>query len=312
MVTLADVHAARERITGHVRRTPMIAAHPVKQPITEARLTLKLECTQVIGSFKARGASNKLYSLPREQVERGIIAASGGNHGLGVAYAGWMAQCPVTIYLPHNTPKHKAHKLQAWDAQVIFEGDVWDDSNRAALAAAESQNLAYFHPFADPLVIAGQGTVGLEILEDLPDVDVLLVAIGGGGLISGIGTVLKALKPDVTLIGIEATGAPTLYASRKAGHLVELDAITTRATTLAPRKSESINFEHIERTVDDIVLVTDEEMTIAAQWLWFELGVGAELSAAASIAALMTGKVTVQPNQNVCALICGAGTDGMV
>ncbi|MFQ5855978.1 MAG: threonine/serine dehydratase [Anaerolineae bacterium] len=313
MLNLKDIKAARARIEGYVRRTPLVEARPVKQPATNgASLYLKLENLQVTGSFKARGAVNKLFSLSAEEVERGIVTASGGNHGLGVAYAGWLAETPATIYLAHNTPPAKAEKLESWGAKVIFEGAVWDDANRAALAAAKRGSLTYFHPFADPEVIAGQGTISLEILEDLPDVDMLLVAIGGGGLISGVGLAAKALKPDIQVVGVEPVGAPTLYESLRAGQLVELPEIRTVANTLAPRQSAQINLEIIEQHVDDIVLVTDEDMRESARWLWFEMGVAAELSGAAALAALLAGKVQPAASQKVCVLVCGAGKDGLV
>jgi threonine dehydratase len=312
MIKLNEVKQARERIGGYVRRTPLLKVQAVKQAITEAELYLKLECMQVSGSFKARGAVNKLFSLSAEQVQRGIITASGGNHGLGVAYAGWLAKTPATIFLPENTPKIKAQKLESWGAKVIFKGAVWDEANYAALEMAEKANLTYFHPFADPMVIAGQGTVSLEILEDLADVDILLVAIGGGGLISGVSFVAKAINPNIKIIGIEPVGAPTLYESLKANKVIELAEITTAAGTLAPRQSAEINFNIIKHNVDAVVLISDEQMYTAARWLWFEHGIGAELSGAASIAALMNGKVKVFPGQKVCALVCGTGTDGMI
>lgn len=310
-LTLELVKAARSQIHHHVRHTPLMQAIAVKQPIPGGEnLWLKLDCLQVTGSFKARGAVNKLLSLPKADLKRGIITASGGNHGLAVAYAGWLAKVPATIYLPHNTPPVKADKLRQWGATVVMEGAVWDDANRAALAIAEQENLPYFHPFADPFVIAGQGTIALEILADLPHVDTLLVAIGGGGLISGISFAAKALHPHIKVIGIEATGAPTLSASLKAGEIVELPHVNTKANTLAPRKTEPINFEIIRNCVDEVVLVTDEQMQAAARWLWFELGVAAELSGAAAIAALQSGAYQPAPHEQVCALICGSGTDG--
>lgn len=312
MIGLKDVETAQARVKGYVRRTPLVEAQPVKRPATtEGTLYLKLESLQITGSFKARGAVNKLRNLPSDEVARGIVTASGGNHGLGVAYAGWIADTPATIYLPHNTPPVKAEKLKSWGARVIFEGAVWDDANQAALAAAERDGLTYFHPFADPAVIAGQGTISLEILEDVPDMDTLLVAIGGGGLISGVSLAAKALKPDIQVIGIEPVGAPTLYESLQAGQLVELPEIRTAANTLAPRKSAQLNLEIIHQYVDDIVLVTDAKMREAARWLWFEMGVAAELSGAASVAALLAGKVKPAPSEKVCALICGAGRDGV-
>lgn len=310
-VTLADIEAAATRIAGQVRRTPMLDAAPLKAPPTEARLLLKLENLQVIGAFKARGATNALLSLSEAEVARGIITASGGNHGLAVAYAGWQAGTRAVIYLSENVPAAKAEKLRAWGAEVRIEGPVWDDANRAALAAAEAEGLSYIHPFADPAVIAGQGTLGLEIAEQAPESDVVLVAIGGGGLISGIGTALSALLPKARLIGIEPTGAPTLKESLAAGRPIALEKIESEAVTLAPRQSAQINLDIIARTVSEIVLVSDEEMRAAARWLWFELGLAVELSAAAAIAALQTGRVSAPPGATVTAVICGAGSDGM-
>lgn len=312
MITLQDIQEARSRITGAIRRTPVVAARPVKHYRNEAEaLYLKLENMQVTGSFKARGAVNTVLSLASADVSRGLVTASGGNHGLGVAYAGWLAQIPVTIYLPLNTPLSKAQKLESWGARVVYEGDVWDNANRAALLVAEREGLTYVHPFANPSVIAGQGTIGLEILEDMPEADVLLVAIGGGGLISGISVAAKAIRPDIKIIGVEPVGAPTLYESLRAGHVIELPEIRTAANTLAPRMSAALNLDIIQRNVDEIVLVTDEEMQEAARWLWFEMAVAAELSGAAAVAALLTGKVRLQPSQKVCALVCGAGNDGI-
>ncbi|MEO8972977.1 MAG: threonine/serine dehydratase [Ktedonobacteraceae bacterium] len=312
MITLQDIQEARLRIAGSIRRTPIVAASPVKQYRNEAEaLYLKLENMQVTGSFKARGAVNTVLSLAPADVAQGLVTASGGNHGLGVAYAGWLAQVPVTIYLSHNTPLSKARKLERWGARVVYEGAVWDDANRAALLVAEREGFTYVHPFANPTVIAGQGTIGLEILEDMPDVDVLLVAIGGGGLISGISVAAKAIRPDIKIIGVEPVGAPTLYESLRAGQVIELPEIRTVANTLAPRMSAALNLDIIQRNVDEVVLVTDEEMQEAARWLWFEMGVAAELSGAASVAALLTGKVRLQPSQKICALICGAGNDGI-
>jgi threonine dehydratase len=312
VIALQEIRAAQARIANYIRHTPLMDARPVKQSICQAQeLYLKLECLQICGSFKARGAVNKLLSLPSEQLSRGLVTASGGNHGLGVAYAGWLANVPVTIYLPHSTPPEKAQKLENWGARVIFEGAGWDEANQVALQTAEQEGLNYFHPFADPVVIAGQGTIGLEILEEAPDIDMLLLAIGGGGLISGVSCAARSIKPGMKVIGVEPVGAPKLYASVRAGKLVELSQITTTAGTLAPRRSAAINLEIIQRNVDDIVLVTDEEMREAARWLWFEMGVAAELSGAAAIAALLSGKVSPEPSEKVCALVCGAGNDGI-
>jgi len=293
-----------------VRHTPLIPAGPVRDSLA-GRLSLKLECFQVTGSFKARGATNKVLALPAGQAARGLVTASGGSHGLGVAYAGWIAGAPVTIYLPANAPRSKAEKLARWGAKVVWHGEVWDEANLAARQAAERDGLTYVHAFADPAVIAGQGTIGLEILEDAPETGVLLVSIGGGGLIAGIASAVKAVRPDVRVVGVEPVGAPTLRESLRAGRVVELPEIRTVANTLAPRKSHELNLGIIRDTVDEIVLVEDEEMREAAHWLWFEMGVAAELSGAAVLAALRCGRVPEAREVPVCALICGAGTDGL-
>jgi threonine dehydratase len=304
------VYAAQQRLKGKVRRTPLMLAGPMRyMPIPH--LYLKLENLQITGSFKARGAVSKLTSLPAEAVASGIITASGGNHGLGVAYAGWLAGSPATIFLANNTPPSKMQKFQNWGAKVVVEGQVWDDANNAALVVARQERLTYFHPFADPAVIAGQGTIALEVLQDLPDVDVIVVAIGGGGLASGVALAAKALKPEIEIIGVEPVGAPTLLESLRAGHIIELPEIRTAANTLAPRRSEPINLELIHKHIDSIVLVTDEEMRAAARWLWSEMGIAAELSGSAALAAIMTGRATLDTRRRVCVLVCGAGTDGM-
>lgn len=307
---LAAIRLAAQRVAGRIRRTPLVEATQDKHELL-GRVFLKLESLQVTGSFKARGALNTLASLSREEVMRGVITASGGNHGLAVAYAGHVAQTPATIYLPRNVPAAKIAKLEAWGARVVLEGEVWDEANRAALARAGRDGLTYIHPFADPRVIAGQGTLGLELVEEAPALDTLVVAIGGGGLISGVALAAKALKPAIKVIGVEPVGAPTLHDSLRAGRLVELARIDTAAITLAPRRSEPINLEIIARHVDEIVLVDDEEMREAARWLWFEHGVAAELSGAASVAALLAGRYRPREAERVCALVCGAGTDGI-
>jgi len=312
MITVEDVRMAAARIAPHVRRTPLVSARALKDnPYPDGELLLKLECLQATGSFKARGATNKLLSLTGEEIRRGIITASGGNHGLATAYAGWLGKTNTTVYLPDSVSPEKAKKLEDWGATVVFKGHVWDEANREALAVAAQEGLTYFHPFADPVVIAGQGTTALEILEQEPAVDDLLVAIGGGGLISGIALTVKALRPAACIIGVEPTGAPTLSASLKAGRVVALPEITTSVATLAALQTEPINLRIVQRYVEDIVLVTDDEMREAARWLWFEMGLATDLSGAAAVAALRGGRFRPAPGRKVCALVCGAGSDAL-
>ncbi len=311
-VSLADIQAAAQRIAGRVRRTPTVQVACLHAPPGPFDLWLKLENLQVTGSFKPRGATNCLLQLDTDRVARGIVTASGGNHGLAVAYAGRQAATRAVIYLPEATPRGKVEKLRQWGAEVVIEGTVWDEANRAALAHAEREDMALIHPFADPRVVAGQGTVGLEFLEDAPDLDLLVVAIGGGGLISGIATAAKAVMPGIRVVGVEPVGAPTLSRSLAAGELVTLPEISTAVGTLAPARSAQINLDIITRTVDQIVLVDDGEMAEAARWLWFELGIAAELSGAAAMAALLQGRISVEPEMTVGVLVCGAGSDGFV
>ena len=308
--TLDDIEAAAERIKARVRRTPCLRTRFIKTPLHAGPLMLKLECLQVTGSFKARGASNAIAQLDTAALERGVITASGGNHGLALAYAARMSGTRATVYLPERAPPEKAAKLRAWDADVIIEGIDFDDANAEALRRAEREGMTYVHPFMHPDIIAGQGTVGREMMKQSPDIDVVLVAIGGGGLIAGVATAVKAMKPGAKVIGVEAAGAPTLRASRDAGRLVTLDRIETRANTLAPKRSAELNFAIIEELVDDIVTVSDDEMQDAARWLWFEMGIAAELSGAAALAALQSGAVTLAPEACAAAIVCGAGEDG--
>ncbi|MGN6488734.1 MAG: threonine ammonia-lyase [Devosia sp.] len=313
MIELPDIEAARRRIAGHVRLTPVMQATALRAGFGEDfELWLKLELLQATGSFKARGATNKLLSLDRSALSRGVVTASGGNHGLATARAGYMAGVKATVFLPTNAAPAKIEKLKAWGADVRITGDAWHESNEAALAFQRDTGAAYFHPFADPLVVAGQGTVGVECLEQIDGLDTILVAMGGGGLVSGVATALKALKPSVRVIGIEAAGSPVLLRSLAAGRNVALDKVTTSVATMACAKTDDAIFDMVQARVDEIVLVDDEEMRAAAKWLWFELGVAADLSGAAAIAALQMGRVKPARGAVVCAIICGAGPDALL
>jgi len=311
VITLTDIELAAERIAPFIRHTPLIPAIALREPVTEANLWLKLECLQPTGSFKVRGATNRLLTTPAEQLRNGIVTASGGNHGLATARAASIAGVSANIFVPDSITPAKLEKLASWGAQVHVVGEVWDEANEKALAFAAEHQAAYFHPFADPAVVAGQGTLGLEVLQALPDIDVILVAIGGGGLISGIATALKALKPSVRIIGIEPEGSPTLHASLQAKQVVRLPKVTTRVATMACGRTEERVFELSRHAIEEIVLVSDDELLAAARWLWFELGLAADLSGAAAIAALRSGKLQFAAGLNVCALVCGAGQDAL-
>lgn len=310
---LNDFKAASARIEGRVRRTPLIEAAALREPANPGcTLDLKLECLQVTGSFKARGVMNRLATLSDDEISRGMVTASGGNHGLGVAYAGWLTGTPATVYLGHNTPPVKAERLKAWGAVVRMAGAGWDEANEAALAHAMRHGLTYIHPFADEAVIAGQGTIALEVIEDAPDTAMMIVPIGGGGLIAGVAAAAKASNPNIRIIGVEPLGAPTLHESLRQGRVITLPSLDTAANTLAPRRSDPINFALIRDHVDEIILVEDDEMRQAARWLWRELGVAAELAGAASTAALRQGKIDIPPGSRICAVVSGTGDAGII
>lgn len=311
MITLDDIHAAAERIAPYVRRTPLLEVTALDTPLTPASLWLKLECLQATGSFKARGATNRLLATPAGELAAGVVTASGGNHGLAVARAARIAGVPAMIFVPTNASPSKIDKLRKWGATVEVVGSIWNETNVHALAFAERHGAAYFHPFADPLVLAGQGTVALELLESNPDLDTVLIAIGGGGLITGMSVALKALKPSVRIIGVEPTGSPTFHASLAAGEVVTLDKVTTKVATMACARTDPAVFELSRDAIDEVVLVEDAEMLDAARWLWFELGIAADLSGAAAVAALRAGRLELEADRKVCALVCGAGPEAL-
>ena len=311
MITIADIEAARERIAPFVRRTPSMLLSSAREPLpVTAEVVAKLELLQVTGSFKARGAMNRLLGTPPDEFAGGIVTASGGNHGLAVARTAFAAGVPAAIFVPSNVSPAKVEKMKGWNADVRIVGDEWSQSNQAALAHAEAIGAAYFHPFADPLVVAGQGTLGLEILEDVEDFDTVVVAIGGGGLAAGLGTALKARRPGVRIVGVEPTGSPTLKACLDAGRRVALDEVTSRVPTMSCRLTDERVFETVRDTIDEIVLVSDDDMLDASKWLWSEFAVAADLSGSATVAALRTNQAAFRDAGRICVIVCGAGLEG--
>ena len=312
LIPLQDIEQAAQRIQGRVRRTPFLRARYLREPLHAGTTLVKLECLQVSGSFKARGASNAAAMLTSgESGVCGVVTASGGNHGAAVAYAGVNAGMRAVVYVPESTPVQKIERIRSLGGDVVIHGEVWDDAQCAALAHAERDGLHYIHPFADPVVIAGQGTLGLEMLKQSPECDVFVIAVGGGGLIAGLASAIHQIKPTARIIGVEPEGAPTLARSMAAGELVTLDAINTRASSLCPRRSAPINLDIVRQAVEQIVLVSDEEMVAGARWLWDEMGVAAEMSAGAAVAAVQCKRIAIDADETLGVLICGAGTDGL-
>lgn len=303
---LVDIESARERIAGHVRLTPVVRWAP---PELDVKVTLKLEFLQIAGSFKARGACNRLLGEAPDRLARGVVTASGGNHGLGVAYAASRVGATATVYLPESAPGATERRLAAYGARAVRGGLAWDDAWRAALAHAEREGALAVHPFEDPAVMAGQGTVGLELLDQVADLDAALVAIGGGGLIAGVASALHARSPSIRVIGVEAEGAPSMKRSVEAGRVVELDEVRTIAGTLAPRAVGPNTLSVVTTEVSDIVLVSDDEMRAAMRRLWEDLRVLVEPAGAAAVAALLSGRAPLEGARSIGVLLCGANLD---
>jgi threonine dehydratase len=308
--TLADVEAAHCRIAPYVRRTPTLSLRD--QPLDGAppyRLDLKLECHQVTGAFKPRGAVNSVLSVPAS--DAGYTASSGGNHGTGLAYAAHAVGKPAYIPLPASVAPEKLAQMLSWGAEAFVAGPGFPESNAVALDYAARTGAHYVHPFADRAVISGQGTVALELLEDRPDLDMIVVAIGGGGLAAGVAIAAKALKPSIRLVGVEPAGACAMFRSLEAGRLVTLDTLATREGTLAPPFTAAANLAIVHTLFDQIILVEDQEMVDAAIWLWRHAGIAAQMAGAAGVAALRSGRVAREGADKIGAIICGAGTIGI-
>lgn len=302
-LSLTAIEAARERVAPFVRHTPLLPPPALRGDLAP-NLVLKLENMQVTGSFKARGAFNNLLQLLPEQRERGVVTASGGNHGLAIAYAAAKLGMPATVYLPETASADRVARIAAWGAQVIKHGRGWDDANGQAIAHANAENLAYIHPFDAERTLEGTGTLGLELLDDLPNLDCVLIAIGGGGLIAGMAAAIKQRKPDVRIIGVEPTGAASMLVAVEAGRVSELAETRTIADTLSPRAVCDRTLELTRRYVDEIVLVNDAQMVDGMRWLWAECNQLVEPAGAAVIAALQNG-VDVSRHAAPVALICG-------
>jgi threonine dehydratase len=261
-VTLQDIKFARERIKDEIYHSPTPYSLSLSK-LCGCDIYCKLDHLQMTGSFKERGARNKLLQLNETQRKRGVIAASAGNHALGLAYHGQLLSIPVTVVMPKWAPLVKVSNCRSFGATVILHGETFYDAKQLATALAEEKGLLYVNGFDDPDIIAGQGTIGLEILEDVPDLDVVIVPIGGGGLIAGVGTAIKALKPSVRVIGVESKAAPTLAVSLERGAVTHVDTQPTLADGLAVAEAGKLGIEIAKKVVDEIILVDEAEIARA-------------------------------------------------
>jgi threonine dehydratase len=283
LVTLDAIRAAAHRIQPIARRTPVLDV----SDLAGRPLLLKCEPQQPGGAFKIRGATNMLKRLTAEQLTRGVITFSSGNHGQAVALAASRLGAPAVIVMPTAAPAIKIAGVKRWGAEVILEGATSVDRRKRAEAEAASRGLTMVPPFDHEWIIEGQGTCGLEILEQVPDVQVIVVPVGGGGLISGVAAAVKLSRPDVQVIGVEPAGAAKMTASLAAGHPVTLDRTDTIADGLMPVRPGDLTFEHVKAFADGVVTVDDAAIARAALWLFYEAKQVVEPSGAATVAAVL-------------------------
>ncbi len=307
LIELSDIVKAQRIIDGHVHWTPMVSSTSLGQRIG-ADLHFKAEVFQKTGCFKPRGALNKLNSLNEKEKEHGVITISAGNHAQGLAYASSLYGINSTVIMPQNAVRSKVEATKAYGAEVILHG-THKDLMPKCREVQQERDLTLIHPFDDLFIIAGHGTIGLEILEDLPMVEMVLVPIGGGGLISGIATAIKSKKPDVKVIGVEPTGAAVMSKSVQQNEVVHLDEIDTVADGLAAPFAGRYTLAHVKEYVDEIVLVSDEEIIAALRLILERCKILTEPSAAASFAALLFDKVVVPKDSCVVCVLSGGNID---
>jgi threonine dehydratase len=308
-LTLRDVYLARQRIEPIARRTPTIEAQGLSER-NDARIVHKLENLQTTGSFKIRGATNKLLSLSEEERGRGVVACSSGNHGRAVSHVASKLGIRATICVPDTVPENKRKAIRGLGAELIIAGATYSEASDATTRLQEERGLTMIHPFDDPFVIAGQGTIGLELLEDFPDIDTVLVPLSGGGLMSGIAFVLKSADPALRTIGITMEHGPAMVDSLRAGKVVNVVEQPTLADALAGGlgAGNTYTFEMTREYVDDTVLVSEEDIAAAMAFALEEYHLVVEGGAAVGIAALLSQKV---PNlgKNVAVVVSGGNVD---
>jgi threonine dehydratase len=307
-VTLGDVRAAQARLSGHVEVTPCLHSRTLSQ-ITGAEVYLKFENLQFTASFKERGALNKLVHLTPGQCASGVIAVSAGNHAQGVAYHAQRLGIPAVIVMPRFTPMVKVERTRGFGAEVVLSGDTFDDTKAEAARIAATRGLAMVHPYDDADVIAGQGTIALEMLEQQPGLDCLIVAVGGGGLISGIATAARAVKPEIRIVGVQTDQFPSMYAAFKG---VELpSAVATLAEGIAVKRPGELTLPIVRRLVDDVLLVAEGDIEQAIVMLLEIEKTVVEGAGAAGLAALLRHPENFA-GRKVGLILCGGNIDPMV
>jgi len=306
-VTFQTVLDARARIMPHLHRTPMLTSHALNK-LTGTDLGLKAELFQRTGSFKARGALNATLLLSPEQRAHGVITLSAGNHGIGIAFAASMVGTRAVVFMPHNAVPTKVEAIRAYGAEAHY-APTMEEIFPLMESYQQEHGLTFVSPFSDPAIIAGQGTVGLEILDDVPDVETVVVPVGGGGLLSGVALAIKSQRPDVRIIGVEPEGANIVKRSLESGKPEAATTINTIADGLAAPFAGELSQAVIQHYVDDVVLVTDDEIVQALRLVLERMKVLVEPAGAASVAALLTGKAGVPKGGKTVAILSGGNVD---
>ncbi|SHK08062.1 threonine ammonia-lyase [Desulforamulus aeronauticus] len=306
-ITLADIYTARECLKGVIHHTDLVPNTTLSE-MTGSDVYLKLENLQKTGSFKIRGAFNKICNLSSAEKQAGVIASSAGNHAQGVALAASTYGIRSTIVMPTCAPLAKITATKSYGANVVLHGNVYDDAYAKAMEIQKETGATFIHPFDDPYVIAGQGTIALEILDELPAVDAILIPIGGGGIVAGIAIAAKAIKPSVKIIGVEPANAASMRESSQAGKIITLSSANTIADGIAVKTPGTLTYDIVKEYVDEFVTVEEDEIANAILILMERCKLIAEGAGAASVAALLNSKVNL-PGKKIAAVISGGNID---
>lgn len=302
-LTLRDFQDARARIDPHIKHTPLLTSRQLSD-LTGFDVRLKAELFQRVGSYKIRGPLNKFALMSEEQRRRGVVCSSAGNHAQGVALAAKIYGMRAVVCMAENATPSKIAATRGYGAEVVLHGTIWDEANEKAKELVRTEGLTYVHPFDDEQLIAGQGTLGLEIVQDWPEVDAVVVPIGGGGLISGVSMAVKSHNPKIRVIGVESSDGPAMKLSVDAGRLETIDCRTV-IDGLRVRRVGEINLSVVQRYVDEIVTLPDREIFEAVLWIMERCKLVVEGAAAAPVAALLKGLVRVPPGSRVVAVLSG-------